>query len=615
MISMRYLLFVWFLISPTTESWAEPIWFPTPLDLNKEGHIITEMPGTSEIQDIPEWADDDKYKSFYREKSADGNSGYAVSPNIGIDLQVGIRKVIGLGKTKVLNNGALEEPKDNQGFLVYDVDDFKLGLGVNVGAWTGLVYASIGATASIGRKKLIKRYVQNRKDIKSLKRRVKIPKNLELLNKYFPHDGDSLTYATMGGFRFMGAVGASVFWITAGVDINGVWKVEIERVDRKNVKVTITREKIIGAALSGGVPLSYGQLKWLKNNIKSFSFKFDLTNPKGLTHYQAFLKGDHKKVKEEIENKASKGIVELSKAKTIQKEKKLNAGFFIPLLFWTVYEKGRGTIFSETTLAQENILLDSKIGVFKRILISGSPFTNIELSSNTSFSASSGDKRSLKLFLGHYQKLTHLKKSNLSTERYGANLKLQITLWNATREYVKNRFLALIEWTGFKDELEKIRSPKNNLKFTEINLDFMLSNKAIKHLMDEAYKYTEVQWTDLAKVAINNYFRDKSDIYDYCPQKDPGGWAICKGITKRITKDHMKMAFHGLRSMKFHLLNNNMKAFSEQFAKFGQGFSLNSFTLKTIWWMMRGEPVFAQLDVKGSDIANYKKTIRTFTKK
>ena len=64
--------------------------------------------------------------------------------------------------------------------------------------------------------------------------------------------------------------------------------------------------------------------------------------------------------------------------------------------------------------------------------------------------------------------------------------------------------------------------------------------------------------------------------------------------------------------MRENLLYSDYENYAKSVSKFGRHFLENHFTLKTIWWLMRSQPIEAVIQVSGEDIKGYSRVLRTF---
>ena len=583
----------------------ELIWFPSHISLSAEGHVLEEIDGGFAVPLIDVRGTNITGYAF--------NDSLSVGPVVGGDLTLGSKTIISLSGSAVLGeNGELLLEKGDKGYVVIEKSNFYLTLGPDFGQSLGSsLGVSIGLAGSFGKEVLTQRYVPN-KDLLKKKFIPKIPTNNKMLSSM--SIGDSYIYTTQGGVVINSSVGAFSTGVSAGLSVQGIWKVEIQKSGISKATAVISRFRITNVKGSAGVPLTEISISRIKKSIKNYIYEFDLSSLKGEKLFKEFLKGNIKKVQDSIASNPDlkKIVLPLVDTKGFFFSKQLKSAISAPqiLSLGVTGDKIRGFLTSKY-LDKDNVV-NSHIGIYKR-----NSFLNTKLMKILSKikKATVGNFDTTKIFMGHVKNFVSLGGNKVEIkDTWGANLRVQITGNSFTKKGFKYAARKMTTWTGFEDTFLPLKSPKDRLGYIELTLDASFSNKAIEELVYYAEKASEDVFINYALVAVNNYARNTSDPFNYCAGKVERGKfpRTCKGRISALTKTYMKMAYRSLLKLRKLLEDKNYKQASKELANLGKGMTHNHFTLKTLWWMMRNKPIEAKITIQGEDIQKYEKSLKTF---
>ncbi len=582
----------------------DPIWFPASISLDNDGHILTEMDGGFAVP--------------FLEARGTPITGVRISesitmgPLVGGDLSVGSRIIIGLEDTAVLDeDGTLLQDKGSKGYYVIEKNSFDVTLGPNLAKGMGALSGSIAVAGSFGREVLTKRIINSKSELKKTFI-PKVPKNLQMIKPM--RVGDSYSYTTQGGILVSGSGGPVASGITGALRVEGLWKLEIQKASEKSVYVILSRYRITNVRGSGGIPLSSVSIAKIKKTIKRFIYEFDLSSPDGLELYLSFLKGDIKEVDEKLSKNPSLTKVATPQiaVKGIFDNRQLRTSVSVPVVFSLGLSSDKIKSFIASNYLGENLVVNTYLGIYKRQSWINTPFMKF-LAKIKNATVANFDTN--KLFMGHVKEFVGLEnQTGGKINTFGANLRIKIEGDNFTKKGFKFAATKMATWTGFEDVFLEIKSPKDILGHAEFILDVAFSNKAIERLIIEAEKMSKEQFSQMALVAVNNYVRNTNDPFNYCAGDiEVGNFPkSCERRIQKLTGLNMKIAHSALLKMRALLNKKNYKRLSKEFANLGLGLSMNHFTLKTMWWMMKDAPIEAKITIQGEDIQRYQKPIKIF---
>ena len=609
---MKYIIFILLTLysSQALSFFAkeDPIWFPSYISLSTKGHTLEEIDSGFTIPAL-----NIRGTNYTGHDFNDQNS---LAPIVGGDLTMGSKVIISLEGTSVIGeNGELLLDKGSKGYLVIEKSAFHLTLGAELGQSLGSTLGvSIGLAGSFGKELVTRRFV---KDKNKLKRMFipKIPTNKKMLTPM--SIGDSYSYTTHGGVSVSSNIGAFSVGAGGGLSIQGIWNVEVQKSGINKAIAVITKQRITNVKASAGVPLTSLSVAKIKKSIKSYIYEFDLSGAKGEELYKSFLKGNIKKVQDELKNNTELKTVAkpLIDTKGNFFSSQLSASISIPLGVLGLGVSGdKITSFLTTKVLDKDLIINSYVGIYKR-----NSFFNTNLMKFLSkFKRSTvANFDTKKIFMGHVKEFIGLKnRTNKQLDTWGANLNVQVSGDSFTKKGFKYAARKMTTWTGFDDVFLKIESPQERLGYIELNLDVSFSNKAIEELIYFAdFAGSLDKFSEYATIAVENYADKTDDPFNYCSAKVTIGRfpRTCKKRILVLTKAYMKQAYNSLIKMKGLLAQKKYKKLSKELSHLGKGMTHNHFTLKTLWWMMKNKPIEAKIVIQGEGVKRYEKVLRTFS--
>lgn len=321
------------------------------------------------------------------------------------------------------------------------------------------------------------------------------------------------------------------------------------------------------------------------------------------------MHGDFLSVQQFLKDNPNGDVKLVTKTVGVAHKRDLYADIGVPFLFWYNYDRERTRSFSITTNYDDDILIDNHIGVFRKTIEKGGILSNFK-KINAKSERPRGNVDKEILFLGMLKNIYSISRENKNPQNplIGATLKYRIDGSKFNQKLLKRSVDEMIQWTGYPDEI-KFNIQKDILGYIRMDFDLQISNVSIEKLMNEAFKISEKDWGNLAMVSLRNYLENTDDEFNYCDTKSETINKSCKVVLEEKTKYAMTLAHRGLKNMKQALDKKDFNEFALNFSKFGEGLTQNHFTLKTIWWVMRGTPVRGYFRASGQDINPYVKQI------
>ena len=494
----------------------------------------------------------------------------------------------------------------------------------------------LGVMIEIGGGMVGELFAKTHADIQKLPKFAIVPYNLKILKKY--KIGDSLTYSVKGGLGLMVGVGAAakIWKIGAEASVNigmigeGTWICNVKKTGPNSVQARYVKQKLkklIAYGRAGAVIINaQAEInKYDGAGVGTF-FEFNLADPLGMKAYKKFLMGNvipaqQLAAKVKVANafrSNQKGIGKFArkmmvspvrplmtyKSKISGHEKKIK--FDIPVLVGLRAKRGKNMVISETKMAGSNLTVKTHLGVFK--------------DERETFGVLKRSNYRLAMFTGTYQRLfKHTPTGeSLFSNRYSANYKYQYHSEKLLEGELEEEIMNMVEKIGFKGKLKdlKIRqaavdvrkylqwrgkdvkfkgkkialskkSKKKVLGSIKISADLMIGMEAIKELINKAI-YRGEKWKNLAVKHVDIWFENPNNKrWELCPvikkgMKSSMGRSFCKMKVVRSTKKGMELAYKSLVKMQGNIAKHDYKKFVENFADFGNGFSVNQFTFNSV---------------------------------
>lgn len=581
-----------FLILPF-KLWADPrppLWIPDVVQIGDTGTISRSYsPGMG----IPESLGNIRLLSL-----EGGPATFGVKLGLGYMSE---KKIINLSRGNFASNGKLKPADLNGEYLVYDRLNVEVPIGGKLSTGAGYIGGFLSFIVGGGREVI--RKVRNSGEINKLSK-AKVPFSVETLRKSLPRLGDKMAFFVEGGVT-LGVMAMVNVAFDVGVRflVRGKWGVSITRIGATRIKATLKTAKIKGVKILTTTLLTDVGVRPFENKLKHITFEYDLSQEKGVSLFQKFLKGKAIDSENFIrENPNTSIVASIKKGVFITKSKGFFARFSIPALFAVGSESTDEDVYSTEYQTKDNKYEQARFGIYKY-----QSYIDSAMTSNKIKKVPVGNVKRTKLFLGQVKEKKLKDNVKVGGIDYAANIKYQFKGTNYNKLQFKRELRRIIRWTGLEQEFKFDLPKREKHRFLQVDLDILISNHGMRDLISNFDKYKLSQWKELALIPLNNYFRSVDDPYGICPKKV--GRLICRKYVKLRTKITMKKSYKIMGKMKKYLKNREMEKFTKSFAKLGKHILYNPFTYKTMLWVMRKNPMKAILTARGQDILYQQKIV------
>ena len=506
------------------------------------------------------------------------------------------KKIISLSKTKFGVDGKLKSADLGGEYLIYDRKNVEVPIGGNLSFKGGAIGGFLRFIPSGGKE--VVRKVRNSSEIEKLPK-AKIPFNLKTLRKSLPRLGDKMGFFVQGGVTIGGS---SMFGLTMSAKarflVSGEWEVIILRIGPTRIKATLKKVSILGVKGEAGPLFSKLGAKYIRNKLKHISFEYDLGNETGIKLFKGFMRGKAIDSEEFLKNNPNSTIVKRDNHGVfITKSKGLFAKMSIPSIFAVGSSYSVEDVFSSEYLNKKNKMVEARFGIYKY-----QSYVSSSLTSRNIERTKKGNVKRTKMFLGQV-----LGKGTTDNVDYAANIKFQFNGTNYNKRQFNSELKKIIRWTGLEKEFKLEMPEKVKHRYLQVDLDILISNYAIRDLLENFENYKPSKWKGLALDSLTNYFRKDNDYLGICPQN--WGTIICKKFVKLRTSQSMDEIYKLLQKMRKNLKKGKMEEFTKHYASFGKNVLYSPFTYRTLIWVMRKYPIQAVLTARGQDIKFHQKIV------
>ncbi len=528
-------------------------------------------------------------------------SRFALEPILFFDYDKG-RKVINLTPnaevtasimpSSELRMGSLSvnltPASDEKGYRVEQYKRWAAGLGLaltmqfsNATQFVALFKAYAGVLPVRGSMVRAERFAPTKKAIKELPP-VKIPYKATDIDSWTI--GDKVAFETSGGMMYAAGISFAGIGIGPTYVTMGRWLVEVDKMDDKKVLVQINNTKIKALNKAIGFYMVTASKAEMKSVDRSFSFMFDLSDPKAAEAYEDLLRGN---VLGSQNLAADERVHSVLRFEDIKSEtlKRVRARSLALPFAYNVVSRSKIQSVAHKEYHPDQSQTDITYGVYQL-------------------------NRDVRLFSKH---------RNRQIAFYGAQYQTTYRdgkkedghfgqfIWNYQNDHTKAPYLRgeikkLIRKTGLRNELDTKVSGNGYLGYVNLNAVLTIPKETTNLLIDMATDENK-SWgfNKLADAYIANYFKEGRDDNDVC-RSYQDDLSTCQTEMVKRTNRSLKLMKMNLKKMG-QLRNTDPKAFTKAYASFGEAMLNNQFTFQVVFSLIKGRGASLGYQVLGEKLS------------
>ena len=443
------------------------------------------------------------------------------------------------------NRVELTPSQDGDRFKVVDSTKTIGGIGVSeIMSFAGVLHSVpfmgvvFGALPMYGRSGYSERHVASEAEGEALPRAY-IPKNADELDLWAIED--LVQYKTEGGVAIFAGVQYFGHGALVPLVLRGEWGVSIKRIDADRFLLAIERNRVAEIKTIVGNLLVNGNMGYLKNVKKIYTFVLDMSDPEARDMYPSFVKGHLSRLQEAVKDgkpwiQEAEGIKEKGTKKSVG----FRAG--IPLIAHATWEAS----YKDETSGQ----IDENPDSFEKSVEKQSNLTHLQnvFKKPNRYRAYKHVHKGTKILA----RLWKQGPEETSLLDYEKELEMRWEYHNdgANSHSFEKGMNKLYKFTGMQDQLEKVWTGENRMGYFGIQFVLSTDGRKLKYLADNETFATR-----------NVVFRGNEIVKDYFETKgDPSG--LCR--KKRFRYKHCVEKFRKDTAQALTILKKKIEEYSQE---------------------------------------------------
>ncbi|HUP57906.1 MAG TPA: hypothetical protein VM598_10670, partial [Bdellovibrionota bacterium] len=405
--------------------------------------------------------------------------------------------------------------------------------------------------------------------------------------------GDNLRMQLSGGLVFTANIGMmGLISIGPAFVAKGDWISYVEKASEHEVLLKHTKGRLRALSVSTGAFLATIDRTYFRNADESFSFRFDLRDPRAVEAYEDAVRGNLTLAQKLADDPTGAVRPEVT-ARTLALGRMLQVSIKIPMLFAASASSGRIAGFEETRVHADGSLVESRYAIFAR---------------------------ERKQRLGHRHRsrgdsffagvITAATPAGGRHESRIATLTLSVADENASGGRLDSAVRRMVRQTGLR-ELLSLEFPRvKGLGYASITVELSLSPEATAGLLEAAGR--ERVGADLSARAaqlVESYLSDGTDPDRLCDRHTgPRGLdaAACEAELKDLAGHAARDAARALRKLKAEA---EPGAFAKAYAELGKAALASQFVLRSILGLVEPSSVSASYEIEGERLAKARRSL------